>query len=78
MLLKHEFEGSEFTNINRMNRLIHAHANATQCPEHEHESQYKVEWYPNPKSIDIKSFQPVVMMTFTALRSYICRRDCMY
>jgi hypothetical protein len=30
------------------------------------------------KSINIKSFQLVLMTTFTALRSYIWRRDFMY
>jgi hypothetical protein len=28
-----------------------------------------------PKSINIKSFQPFLMTTFTALKSYICRRE---
>jgi hypothetical protein len=29
------------------------------------------------KSINMKSFQPALMTTFMALRSYISRRDCM-
>jgi hypothetical protein len=32
----------------------------------------------NPKSINIKSFQRVLMTTFTAFRSHIWRRDCTY